>query len=155
MTSAKKFTFPKLYLADQKLFFLAKDKLILCGDFSDHVNTYYMKLYLLHIYVSFINFNENLVLRIQSEDLDIYESFSEDKSPATLNYKITEYLPLKVFEGFIIPPMTSHFESVFKVLTKKEDISLSYIKFKNMYVVDLMNQEILFDMNSFKVKNVC
>jgi len=139
---------------ERKLFFLAKSNLVICGDFNESVNSYYIKLYLLHMYISFTNFNETLFDRIQVDeglDKDLYESFTDQDRPKTVSSKNSEYLQLKIYEYFFIQPISSHFENIFKLLIKKEEISLSYIKFKNMYVVDLSNQDILFDLNSFKV----
>ena len=48
-------------------------------------------------------------------------------------------------------PLTLHFESVLKTLLKKEEMYLSYIKFKNFYVVDLQTNEIICDI-SLRVK---
>jgi len=40
------------------------------------------------------------------------------------------------------------------MLTKKEEIYLSYIEFKNMYVVDLSTDKVIFDLMSFTVNNL-
>ena len=108
------------------------------------------------MYISFTNFNETLFDRIQIDDgldKDLYESFEDSDKPKTVSSKNSEYLQLKIYEYFFIQPISTHFENIFKLLIKKEEISLSYIKFKNMFVVDLSNQNILFDLNSFKVRN--
>lgn len=44
-----------------------------------------------------------------------------------------------------------HFDRVAKHILKKEEMYLSSIKFKNMYVLDLHTQEIMFDMMSMRV----
>ncbi len=154
---AKSFIFQKFYLPERKLFFLSKNNIILCGDFNESSNTYYIKLYLLHMYISFTNFNETLIDRIQAEDLSankgLYDSSEDGDKPRTISSKNSEYLQLKIYEKFFIFPISTHFENIFKVLIRKEEISLSYIKFRNMYMVDLFSQEILFDLNSFKVRD--
>jgi hypothetical protein len=152
---SKKFIFQKLYMNERKLFLLSKNDIVLCGDFNESVNSFYIKLFLLHMYISFTNFNETLIDRIQTSepmDQDLYETPSDNDKPKTISSKNSEYLQLKIYETFFIQPISTHFENVFKLLIKKEEISLSYIKFKNMYVVDLSNQDVLFDLNSFKVK---
>jgi len=150
----KKFVFQKFYMNNRKIVFLAKSNIILCGDYNENVNNYYIKLHLLHMYISFTNFNETLFDRIQQEenfDKDLCESFTDNNKPKMLSSRNSEYLQLKIYEHFFIQPISSHFENTFKSLIKKEEISLSFIKVKNMFVVDISNQNILFDLNSFKV----
>lgn len=48
-------------------------------------------------------------------------------------------------------PITLHFEKVMKQLMKKEEMYLSYIKFKNFFLVDLNTGELLFDMQGVRV----
>lgn len=54
---------------------------------------------------------------------------------------------------YFVKHITLHFERVFQFLIRKEEMYLSYIKFKNMYVVDLSTQEIIFDMLSLRNSN--
>jgi hypothetical protein len=61
---------------------------------------------------------------------------------------------LKVFELYFVKSLTYHFIKIFDILICKEEMFLSQIKFKNMYVVDLSTNNILFDMVSIRVKNL-
>jgi hypothetical protein len=58
---------------------------------------------------------------------------------------------LKVYELYFVKHITTHFERIFKYVNKKEEIYLSNIKFKNMYVIDLSNNEIIFDLRTLRV----
>ena len=86
--------------------------------------------------VAFVNFNGVLIDTIKNlapseEDLDFSRS---------------EFFQLKIYELYFVKHITNHFDRVFKFLVNKEEMYLSYIKFKNMYVVDLSSGEILFDI---------
>jgi hypothetical protein len=69
----------------------------------------------------------------------------------SLDYTKNEYFQLKVYELYFIKHITNHFERVYKFIVKKEEIFLSNIKFKNMYVIDLSTNDIIFDILSFRV----
>lgn len=60
---------------------------------------------------------------------------------------------LKIYETYFIKHITLHFDRVFKVLIKNEEMYLSYIKFKNMYMIDLSSETIIFDLLACRVKN--
>ncbi len=49
-------------------------------------------------------------------------------------------------------PLTHHFEKIIKILMRKEEMYLTYIKFKNFYLMDINTGEILCDMMSLRVK---
>jgi len=59
---------------------------------------------------------------------------------------------LKIFETYFIKHITLHFDRIFKILIKKEEMYLSYIKFKNMYIIELSSDTILFDLLACRVK---
>jgi hypothetical protein len=70
-----------------------------------------------------------------------------------------EFLLFKIFEvisvdnkKYLSKSLTFHFERCSKHILKKEEMYLSSIKFKNMYIIDLHTQEIIFDMMSMRVK---
>jgi hypothetical protein len=98
------------------------------------------------MFISFINFN--------GEVMNISKTFnieSGNKNNKSLDYAKNEYFQLKVYELFFIKHITLHFDKVFKYVIKKEEIFLSNIKFKNMYVIDLSTNMIIFDLLSLRV----
>ena len=57
---------------------------------------------------------------------------------------------------YLAIPITFHFEKIMRLILKKEEMYLSNIKFKNLYIIDLDNEDILFnmqDMNGNKKYN--
>lgn len=56
-----------------------------------------------------------------------------------------------MFETYFVKSLTLHYIKIFDIIIKKEEMFLSQIKFKNMYVIDLSSNELLFDMVSMRV----
>ncbi len=69
------------------------------------------------------------------------------------NFEFTknDIFQLKIFETYFIKHITLHFDRVFKVLIKNEEMYLSYIKFKNMYMIDLSSNTLIFDLLACRV----
>jgi hypothetical protein len=71
--------FHKFQFKNLKLFFLTKGGLIYAGVFSENTRSHFIKLFLTHMYVAFINFNGELVdiLRKTSTHLEgvIFNSY--------------------------------------------------------------------------------
>ena len=149
-TKLNNFSFQKIYYKNLKLTFLIKDGLIyvsVCGETS---KSHYIKLFLTHMCVAFINFNGILVETLKN--LTANENIEE------LDYSRNEFLQLKIYELNFVKHITNHFDRVFKFLVNKDEMYLSYIKFKNMCVLDLSSGEIIFDIlalrNSKKNKKI-
>lgn len=68
-----------------------------------------------------------------------------------MDYTKNDIFQLKIYETYFIKHITLHFDRVFKLLIKNEEMYLSYIKFKNMYLLDLSNNEIIFDLLASRV----
>jgi hypothetical protein len=147
-TKLNNYSFQKVYYKNIKIVVLIKDGLLYVSIFAENAKSHYIKLFLIHMCVAFVNFNGVLIDTIKNlapseEDLDFSRS---------------EFFQLKIYELYFVKHITNHFDRVFKFLVNKEEIYLSYIKFKNMYVVDLSSGEILFDIlairNSKKNKKI-
>lgn len=68
-----------------------------------------------------------------------------------LHFTKNDIFQLKIYETYFIKHITLHFDRVFNILIKNEEMFLSYIKFKNMYIVDLSTNEILMDLLACRV----
>jgi hypothetical protein len=90
------------------------------------------------MYTAFVNFNGVLIDSLKKEELN--------ENDFMIDYSKTEFFQLKIYELYFSKNITTHFERIFKFLIKKEEMYLSYIKFKNMYVIDLSSDHIIFDM---------
>jgi hypothetical protein len=93
--------------------------------------------------VAFVNFNGVLIETIKNLP----------PSEEEIDFSRSEFFQLKIYELYFVKHITNHFDRVFKFLVNKEEMYLSYIKFKNMYVVDLSTGEILFDILSIRNSN--
>lgn len=140
------FYFQKITIKNLKIVFLFKNGLIYAGIFGEEVKNYYIKLYLIHMFVAFINFNGELVESIKNSVNNNSSNTNNSCEQNEVDYSKSEFFQLKIYEIYFIKHITSHFTRIFKYLIRKEEMYLSYIKFKNMYVVDLSNGEIIFDM---------
>lgn len=112
------------------------------------------------MYVAFVNFNgdfvENLNLALHKEQLTggSEQSFLQREgptSPTQSDISRKENYQLKIYELYFVKSVSMHFEKLFKVLIKEEEMHLSYIKFKNMYVIDMSTSDIIFDLLSVRV----
>ena len=141
----KWYSFRKIFIANKKIYFLHfKNKLnfTFVTVFGENTKGYLIKLYMFHLFISFVNFNLDSIESLNTKSKDLERSY---------NYITNDNFQIKLFELYFVTPLTYHFEKVFKILLKKEEMYLSYIKFKNFYLVDLSNNEILFDMMNVTV----
>lgn len=56
-----------------------------------------------------------------------------------------EILNIMIYERFILKRLLSHFEKMLKEILKSEEMNLNNIKFKNLYLIDVSNERIIFD----------
>lgn len=139
------FYFQKIFFADFKIIFLIKDELAFVTIVSEHTKSHYVKLYLLHMYTAFVNFNGVVIDFILNFNYEIKDSKTQEDG-AEIDFTKREFFQLKIYETYFVKHLTNHFTRIFKFIMKKEEIYLSNIKFKNMYVIDMTTEERLFDM---------
>lgn len=56
-----------------------------------------------------------------------------------------DFLNIQLFANLFVGPLTFHIEKVMEEILKSEEMNLNYIKFKNLYVIDLSTENIIFD----------
>lgn len=56
-----------------------------------------------------------------------------------------EILNILIYERFILRRLLSHYENMLKEILKSEEMNLNNIKFKNLYLIDVSNERIVFD----------
>ncbi len=91
-----KFSFHKIYVNNLKIFVLIETKtsLVFCGIFNNNTNGYIMKLYLLHMFIAFLNFNGDTV-----DLLNKSRSDNEKSEERILNHiPPNEHVGVKIFE---------------------------------------------------------
>lgn len=139
------FSFQKIYYNNMKLVFLIKDGVVYVSLSANTTKSHYIKLFLIHMCVAFINFNGVLVENIKN--------LTSNENVEELDFSRSEFFQLKIYELYFVKHITNHFDRVFKFLVNKEEMYLSYIKFKNMYVLDLSSGEIIFDILALRNSN--
>ena len=63
-----------------------------------------------------------------------------------------DILNIQLFELFFLKPLINHFECIFTEILKSEEMNLTYAKFKNLYLIDLSTENIIFDY--LQTKNI-
>lgn len=146
--------------------------MIFVGIFSITSNSRISELILSHISIAMCNYNikfddinnftNNYVSKMSvtnSTNSKYTMTTSLDSRQNTLNNMANELLRsettittkqdifnLKLFELFFLKPLYGHFKSVLNQIIKSEEMNLSNIKFKNLYIIDLNTDNIIFDL---------
>lgn len=121
---------------------------------------------LIHLYISLINFKGDSINKINSinkyinekKDIKIYHTFiqfiEENKEKIKNNVlksiSMIDFLELLIYDRYFLKYCILHFEKVLTLLTKREDIDLTYTKFINLYMIDISTDEIIFDLDEIQ-----
>jgi hypothetical protein len=87
---------------------------------------------------------------IENKDLNVLSN--EIMKNDNLVFAKNDILNIQLFEIFFLKPLINHFESIFTEILKSEEMNLTYAKFKNLYLIDLSNENIIFDY--LQAKNI-
>lgn len=104
------------------------------GFFTEETQNQIAKLYINHISIAMSNFNINF------EEISKQDFYLNDEN---IKY---DSIYLKMFENFFLRYITSHYFTVYDQISIDEEMNLNYIKFKNLYMVDISTQSIIFDL---------
>ena len=156
------FLFNRIVINNYKITILIRSKIALIGIFSLYSSKGFQNLLLIHLYISLINFKGNSITKLNlinnyinnSSNSNYYsfQEFQNDKEEEITNNKIQnitkiDLLEISIYDKYFLKPCILHFEKVFKFLTKKEDINLTYTKFLDLYIIDIYSDIILFVLN--------
>ena len=156
------FLFNRIVINNYKITILIRSKIALIGIFSLYSSKGFQNLLLIHLYISLINFKGNSITKLNlinnyinnSSNSNYYsfQEFQNDKEEEITNNKIQnitkiDFLEISIYDKYFLKPCILHFEKVFKFLTKKEDINLTYTKFLDLYIIDIYSDNILFVLN--------
>ena len=156
------FLFNRIVINNYKITILIRSKIALIGIFSLYSSKGFQNLLLIHLYISLINFKGNSITKLNlinnyinnSSNSNYYsfQEFQNDKEEEITNNKMQnitkiDFLEISIYDKYFLKPCILHFEKVFKFLTKKEDINLTYTKFLDLYIIDIYSDIILFVLN--------
>ena len=156
------FLFNRFIINNYKITIMIKSKIALVGIFS--LNSYrgFQNLLLIHLYISLINFKGDSITKLHminnyinnSNKVDCFSfpEFREEKNDEINNNNIKgvsrmDFLELSIYDNYFLKSCIIHFENVFNILTKREDINLTFTKFLDLYIIDISSENLLFDLN--------
>ena len=141
-----------------KIAILIKSDFILIGTFPKSCSRQIQKMLLTHIFIGANNFKGDI--NNISRKLSEFESYDENKfvhiksfynSKEGLSTKeYNDILEILIFQNIFLKSLIVHFIQVFYQVFKKEDLNLKQTKLKNLYIVNLNNEEIILDMNKIQ-----
>ena len=148
---------------------LLKSKLAFVGVFTSNSSGGFQNLLLIHLYISLINFKRDYINKINSlnkcftnlkNNYNIYynlQKFIEENKEkinnnAFKNISNIDLLELSIYDKYFLKYCILHFEKVFQILIKREDIDLTYTKFLNLYIIDINSDQLLLDLG--KIQNI-
>lgn len=123
-----------------KILILKYNDFYITGVFTETTDKQYAKLLLNHVLISMINLNINL--NAISNELKKNGEMSIDT-----------FKTLKIYEIFLVKPDIYHFTCTYHVISVKEEMNLNKISFKNMYIIDLLHNEIVFNLQKCRYKS--
>ena len=156
------FLFNRFIINNYKITIMIKSKIALVGIFS--LNSYrgFQNLLLIHLYISLINFKGDSITKLHmintyinnSNKVDCFsfQEFRDEKSDEINNNNIKgvsrmDFLELSIYDDYFLKSCIIHFENVFNILTKRDDINLTFTKFLDLYIIDISSENLLFDLN--------
>ena len=160
----EKFLFNRLFVNNFKIVILLKSKIALVGLFPINSSASFENLLLIHLFISFINFKGDAISKINlintndNNNFYTFNNFIEDNKDKIKNNEFKnitniDCLEISIYDKYFLKYCIIHFETVLDILTKREDIDLTYTKFINLYIIDINSEQLLFDLNKIQKIN--
>jgi len=156
------FLFNRFIINKYKITIMIKSKIALVGIFSLNSSRGFQNLLLIHLYISLINFKGDSITKLHminnyinnSNKVDCFsfQEFRDEQNEEIINNNIKgvsrmDFLELSIYDNYFLKSCIIHFENVFNILTKKEDINLTFTKFLDLYIIDISSENLLFDLS--------
>ena len=164
------FLYNNIIINRYKIKIIIKAKIALVGIFSINTSKGFQNLLLMHLFISLINFKGDSIIKLnlinnylnnsKNYKYNKYYSlqeFQEDNNDEIIKNKILnvnkiDFLELSIYDKYFLKSCVLHFEKVFNILTKKEDINLTFTKFLDLYIIDISSDILLFYLNEITNK---
>ena len=149
----KNFHFNLLKILSFKILILIRFNMIFLGIFPEKCSSAFAKLFLIHMYIAFINFKKDAKEKINEiSEQNLFESNRFDSIEDLIKenkindkFKLSDLYEVKIYEKFFLKFIGIHFVKLFCEVFQKRETNYSYYKFKNLYIVDISTGEILLD----------
>lgn len=168
--------FQEIYISNLKIILLYRSRFWFVSIFTGDSDSKSSKIFLTFLSTALHNFNINLeetnqfiksiitkiyggLVSAVNSSLATASTISPNQrlSASKLNVLVSEVLAaesgrsevlqLRVIEKFFIRSLSNHFFKVTEYLIQNEEMNLNNIKFKNLYIIDLQSEDIIFDLN--------
>ena len=117
--------------------------MIAIGIFSKFTKSGIIRLYLLHLIISYINYQGDKKEYFNSQNYKNINSI--DKMNLT---NFNNYIYSKIFETFLSIPLQIHFKKNFRKVFKKQTLYIKDINYKNYYIIDINTKKIILNGKS-------
>ena len=150
----KNFHFNLLKIHQFKILILIRFNIIFLGIFPEKCSSAFAKIFLIHMYIAFINFKGNAKEKInaiseqnlfESNRFESIEELIKENNNNFKDFKLADLYEVKIYEKFFLKFIGIHFINLFSKIFQKRETHYSYFKFKNLYIVDISTGEILLD----------
>lgn len=135
-----------------KIVVLSRLKSYFVGIFNEDSQNQFNKLLVSYLSIAFANFGIDFE-KVNSLSTK-YFLLNDAKQ---VDFSKKDPVNLKLLETFFISAFVKHFGDIHDHISKSEEMNLNYIKFKNLYIIDLSNETVMFDLlksrNNDKKKN--
>ena len=135
----KEISLNQLFIENEKIYFVnvKKNNLLIIVIFQNKTKNPFIKLFILHFIISFINFFK------EANDLD-------NKVFNSLNKMIKR----KIYEKYLFLPMKEHFEKISSQFLERQNSNQSNIIYKDLCVIELESSKIIFSKSKIdKISN--
>ena len=130
--------------------------LIAVGVFSKETKSGIIRIFLLNMIISYINFegdkDDFLKSKIYNE-LSINNINNDKKINEQENINLINAINPKLYDTFLSIPIQMHFNRVIKKIFKRQTLYIKDIYYKNYYLIDIENEKIILSLETLNDKN--
>ena len=122
--------------------------LVALGIFSEETKSAIIRIYLLNMIISFLNYTG------EKSDFLKSKQFNDIKSLSKINDKnFTNYLYSKIYDSILSIPIQINFNRIAKKIFKRRVLYIKDIHYKNYYLIDLSNNKTILSLETLHDKN--
>ena len=130
--------------------------LIAVGVFSKETKSGIIRIFLLNMIISYINFkgdkDDFLKSKIYNE-LSINNINNDKKINEQDNINLINAINPKLYDTFLSIPIQMHFNRVIKKIFKRQTLYIKDIYYKNYYLIDIDNEKVILSLETLNDKN--
>ena len=122
--------------------------MITVGVFSKGTKSSIIRFYLLTMIISFLNY-----IGDKNDFFNSYQNKAINSIEKINNISLNTFLHSKIYDTFLSIPIQIYFSKIIQKIFKKRVLYIKNIYYKNYYLVDLSNNEIILSSDNFNNKD--